>query len=255
MKFSRFLLMCSFFVATNTFTGFVLITSLYNEKIQKRLKEYIYCLEKNCAHGLIDEVHVIYDTSKDTPSKNKLLTYLKDKDLKIKYIKGRPSYGFCFDLANTLYPDRGIILSNADIYFDETLHTLEGYDLTNKFLALTRWEKDKNLTLNPYQKSKKGVVYHKNCSQDSWIFTTPIKMFPRYCSISLGTPGCDNSLAYVVWKKGLHIINPCLTIKCHHKHDSGIKHYSKERIYSEKKAVRIPFTKLNLRKYPLPIPY
>jgi hypothetical protein len=33
-----------------------------------------------------------------------------------------------------------VILANADIFFDATLNLLDGYDFTNKFFALTRYD-------------------------------------------------------------------------------------------------------------------
>jgi len=203
---------------------FVYITSLYNEQSEKRIDEYIQCLEKNLAHRLIKNFHVIYDTTSDSPSKDlPILDYLKSKNINITYIKGRPTYSFCFSLANELYPDQKIILSNADIYFNDTLTLLEDYDLTNKLLAITRWQVNPDGTLMPYM--RKHNIPSLN-SQDTWIFNTPFHVSENY-NIEIGTVHCDNLLAYYARKSELVVINPCLSIQCCHLHLSNVRNYSR----------------------------
>ena len=123
----------------NSHEKFKLIIGLYNETGIERSNEYITCLKNNMMHDSIDEIHVVYDTSKDDEI-NYLLNYLKVTKVKISYIQERPSFGYFFNLINNYYPDSKVILSNADIYFNETLRLLENYPLANKFLALTRWD-------------------------------------------------------------------------------------------------------------------
>ena len=199
--------------------NFNLITVLYNEKNEERAKEYIYCLEKNVKNDRIKTVHIIYDTSKDD-EKLFILNYLKSKNLPITYINTRPSYAFCFDLANTHYPDSKVILSNADIYFDETLFFLDGCSLSKTFLAITRWneEGDGSLFLQNILLDKKRCG-----SQDTWIFSTPIKIFGK--NIMLGVLGCDATIAYEAYKNGLTVQNPCLSIITRHLHLSSSRNY------------------------------
>ena len=230
--------------------GFVLMTSLFNETRRKRCKEYFYCLEKNLAHGLIDEIHILYDTSRDRPSRNMVLNYLKNKKVRITYTEGRSTYDFCFNLVNTLYSNRNIILANADICFDKTLSLLKYYCLEDRFLAITRWD----LT------NGKNVFLDHDYSQDVWIFKTPMKIFGS--NIKLGIPYCDNMIAYQAWKSGFEVINPSLEVKCIHVHESDLKHYSEDlKYYSDTFArlhcfgARVPFTTLNVKIYPQLIPF
>ena len=119
---------------------FVLITSLYNETNEARRQEYITCLKNNITHPMIKKIHIIYDKAKDDKNNNfrtvlKNLAMQEPKKLKITIISGRPSYSYCFELANTKYPNSSVILSNGDIFFNETLQTLDNYDLTGKMLS------------------------------------------------------------------------------------------------------------------------
>ena len=203
--------------AKNNDNKFILITMLYNEKNPKRVQEYITCLEKNLAHDRIDTIHVFYDTSNDYGN-NAMLKYLKSKEVVITYIEGRATYQDCFNLANERYPYSRIIISNADIYFNDTLKLLDDYNLTDKFLALTRWDVKRDCCIKPF-------TPFGSYSQDTWIFESPIRKF-NGPTIQLGTPGCDNKIAFQAHKSGLKVTNPCKTIQCCHVHLSGIRNYN-----------------------------
>lgn len=224
---------------------FKLITVLYNEENRARIAEYLTCLEINLAHNLIDKIHVVYDVSKDS-EETVILNYLKNKKIPITYTKDRPTYAFCFDLANKLYPNSRIILSNADIYFNTTLKTLDNYSLENTFLALTRWdiqEDNKKLVLH-------GFLYNpkKSCSQDFWIFSTPF-----YCNnstILMGIPRCDSTIAYSAQKSGLIVENPCFSIQGCHLHGSNIRNYTSSQACPQKGSLTIPYSSLNKKNIP-----
>ena len=200
---------------------FVLITSLYNENDNRRIQEYFYCLKRNNKHPSIKKIHVVYDTSKDTKTNNnKIIDFLKKRSsITITYTHGRPTFNFLFDLANTHYNGKKIIVSNADIYFDQSLKLLNNFDLTNKFLSLTRWEVLATGKLFPIFLSHAGPF-----GADTWIFNSPIEKF-QDLNFGLGTSDCDFRIIYQAYKSNLTVLNPCLDIKCCHMHLSNIRHY------------------------------
>jgi len=220
---------------------FTLITVLYNEKNEKRAQEYLTCLEKNRAHKKIASIHVVYDTSKDTETEKKtILNKLNEEHITITYIDSRPTYQFCFDIANAYYPDSKIILANADIYFDETLSLLDDYDLEGKFLALTRWDQQSNTTCYIH-----GIKIHpeESYSQDTWIFKTPID-FPN-SNILIGIPGCDTAIAYYAKENNFTVLNSCLSIKTHHLHESEIRNYDNSFKYPNETFLTTPYVLLS----------
>ncbi len=221
------------------YAKFKLITTLYNETNRARCAEYRLCLEKNLAHDVINEIHILYDTSKDD-EQNELLKYLETKNVTITLISGRPTYGYCFQLANTYYPNSAVILSNADIYFNTTLNQLEKYDLFNKFLAITRWDVYPNGQLHLFG----GMHYPRSDSQDVWIFRTPLRPFAND-NIRMGLLDCDGRIAFQARQAGLQVINPCKTIQCCHVHLSGVRNYP-ERVgsYPHHEAILIQGTSL-----------
>ena len=152
---------------------------------------------------------------------NTILKYLKTKPIKLSFVKGRTTFGQCFNIANTSYPNQNIIIANADIYFNETLNYLDEYDLSDKFLCLTRWDVEPNGNLKYFANSIG--------SYDVWIFKTPIRKF-LYDQIKLGTLNCDGAIAHQARVVGLKTSNPCKTVQCCHLHLSPIRNYSASRL-------------------------
>lgn len=229
---------------------FALITSLYNEKNEKRRKEYLFCLKNNLTHPMINQVHILYDQSKDTPT-NSFCDILKNiakqssNKLIVTKLMGRPSFSYCFELANKKYPDWSIILCNGDVFFNDTLSALQNYNLTDKLLALTRWNIVGKGSLNLnwlHDKQGKFRGDWAEFSQDAWIFDTPIRKIAGD-TIMLGTWNCDSLIAYAIGKSGLQIFNPCLTIQCCHLHLTEIRHYVA--IQAKGPFLALPWCKLN----------
>ncbi len=198
---------------------FVLITVLHNETHPELMAEYVHCLERNINHPSIDRVHVLYNTEYDD-SKNRLLQHLYRFDVPISYVQGSPTFGYCFRLANRKYPNRKIILSNPDIYFNRTLKLLEPFNLRNLFLAITRWHSTSSGRVYPYYLKKNGRYFPQAGSQDTWIFQTPLRS-PNADQIVLGTPWCEGRIAYQAKQSGLRVVNPCLSIQCCRMYHSG----------------------------------
>jgi len=221
---------------------FVLIIPLYNEKRNERIEEYQICLHRNLAHSLIKKIHVVYDSS-DDDQENKILSYLQSLGIETTILEKRATYGDCFQVANEFYPKQSIILSNADIFFNDTLNALIDFDLTDKFLALTRWNVTAEGQLDLYwccDAKGRFLPVSAATSQDVWIFKTPLRKFKD--DIPIGTWHCDARIVLAATMNGLKLLNPCLTIQCCHLHLSGIKNY--ERILTGTKILGVPWCHL-----------
>ncbi len=218
--FIIFALSLSFQIFAKGAEKLVLIINLYNEAHEERISEYLECLNRNFDHPQIDKIHVFYDTTKDETKDHIILDTLKSKNLEITFIEGRISFKKIFDFANTNYQGWRVVLANADIYFDETLQLAKEVNLFNSILALTRWNIQDDGTLKPYLFNGQPAVL----SQDVWIFDTPIKNFD-HLDIKLGTAFCDGYIAYLGYKAGYKLFNPCLSIISHHLHKSNVRNW------------------------------
>jgi len=204
---------------------------LYNETHPTRAQEYLSCLDKNLKHPQISKIHIFYDTSK---GEGRLLAEIKRRPVTVTLIKSRASFGHMFLVANNQYPDQKIILSNADIYFDETLAEIQDKHLEHALLAVTR--------LEPFYGRWRHFGSQRGWSQDVWIFKTPIMIPEKINALLMGTAGCDNYLAYDMQEAGIHVLNPCKTVCCFHMHQSKVRHWNFEK--SAHAKLPVPFCSL-----------
>ena len=157
----------------------------------ERRKEYDFCLKHNKESGYFNEI--------------------------IQF-NGRITYSDFFEQTSK-YPDDINVLSNLDIYFNDTI--LLAKEMTdNDAYALTRWE-PKGRKIVPFERKHSGAqAMH---SQDIWIIKG--KARPVNGNFNLGVAGCDNRIAYEL---SLHyrVTNPSDKIQCIHKHKDEARNYT-----------------------------
>lgn len=198
----------------NYFYMFNLVTTYYDTRNPNRQKEIDLCLEKNLENEHIEKIYLLNDKNYD-------LFFLpcEKKEKKIVQIvvndqnKNRLHFDYAISFINNNLHGQKCILSNSDIYFDDTLKKLINYDLTNVFCALLRHDN------NILDVTKVGC-------QDSWIFVSPLNINLEQCKFRFGCPGCDNKIAWIAKNANYKVINPAKTIVSHHVHSSGIRNYT-----------------------------
>lgn len=189
----------------------ILITPYFKTQDTNRNIELDRVLAKNVKSGLFERV-ILFCDPHTFPS-------LDDPKIKIIETTSRPSYLDFFKEGNT-YPGKMIVISNSDIFFDESLEFATDYIGDKKtVLALTRYE-----YVLQHDGSYLSHMVMGCDSQDSWIFTPVIKTKSMKISFGLGVPGCDNRLAFELSKK-YEVKNPSCSIKTYHLHESGFRTY------------------------------
>ena len=163
-----------------------------------RQKELDYCLKVNQKNPLIDRVYKFAN---------------------------RPTFHQFFEQTRKLPVEDINILANADIYFDDSLRYVVNIGPRDCY-ALTRWEIDEEYNVVSF---KDMHAYNKEAkpqhSQDVWIFRGPV-MKNVMGHFHIGQPGCDNRIAYEIFRGGYRITNPSLTIKAIHKHKEKERNYT-----------------------------
>lgn len=194
-----------------------LYTSYFISEDKKRQSEIDLCLKKNIENDLIKTIYLIIEEPIE----------FNIPKIKTVLIKGRPTYNVFFDLINqNTTENEWNIISNTDIYFDNTLHLLKKYS-KSYCLALTR-----------YEVTQTGIRFlNLKDSQDCWIFKGNIRKIEG--DFTLGTAGCDNAIANRIWKSGYQVINPSKSIKSYHVHTS------QHRTYDVNAKVPQPYLLLN----------
>jgi hypothetical protein len=207
-----------------------LITSLFNEKRADRMSEYLECLRRNLANDLIEKVVVFFEGDPSTVVNS-------SKKLSIVPIKDRPTYFDFFDYANRNLKNEIIIISNSDMYYDDSLRLLESIDFDNLFIFLTRW----------FVRSGGKVEFSLNhleaneYSADTLIFKAPLREFES--SFKIGTQGCDSRIAHEAAAVGYRVINPCHSVISYHLHISNVQN---DKRWEENKGPygKVPFSHL-----------
>jgi hypothetical protein len=196
-------------------SSFILLTGLYLDADAHRRAEFLECIRLNAKNCFIDQVVVFLEC--ETDPKLLLSSYPELASTKVILIshRRRLTYKDLFSYANSQLTGRRVMIANADIYFDETLGRLDGYELAGKLLCLSRWD---------VQANGCSRFFDYPSSQDAWIFVTPLREFP--CAFYLGVLGCDNRLAWEAARVGMEVSNPSRSVRAHHLHLTGVRRYS-----------------------------
>jgi len=125
---------------------------------------------------------------------------------------GKPTFSEIFDACRE---DSVNVIANSDIYFDldGIAHILNGIRPLTTF-ALSRWNVHADGTVNLYDHAD---------SQDAWVFLG--KPTGIDAPFTMGVPGCDNRLAWLMKEAGYIVLNPSLTIRAYHLHNVQWRSY------------------------------
>jgi len=208
----------------------ILITTYYKTMNIERNNEIDKCLLNNIHNKYIETIYLLNNQYFE-------FDFLDDiQKIKIKQIiiSTKNDYKLLFKDAilfiNHYLKDKVCILSNSDIYFNETLSLVSNLS-KNIFYALLRYEEDEN---NCFQIFSKDNI-PRNDSQDSWIFKSPLHVNVNRLNFEFGTLGCDNIFATIVSNNcNIQIRNPSLDIISIHVHTSNFRTYNeKNRIHGK----------------------
>ena len=243
IKLLILLVACNFLYSSD----FAIVTTMFNEQDNQRREEFVETLNLNISNKFISRIFIFFEEkpshenySKDD-SFEKIRKGIYHEKVTTIPINFRPSFSEMIGFANQFAPQSKIILSNADIYFDDTLALIENYHLHNSLLAITRYEKINNEWILHKQSYKINNLNYYT-SHDSWIFKTPFncKIEP---SFRPGFPSCEKFMGDV-FAHGYKIANPSLDIRSFHIHASDKRNFEDRDYYPFYPYCLVPLTKL-----------
>lgn len=192
----------------------ILLTGLYHDRDAGRRAELRECLRRNAENQLIQEIHLFNEES-IAPEDWRTDSVLSLNKVRLVQHGRRLTFRDLFDYSSHNLAGHGVIVANADIFFDDSLALLDSYDLGGRLLCLSRWDVQGDGSVN---------FFEHPASQDAWIFLAPIRNF--LCGFPLGVPGCENRLAWEAQQAGLKLANPARSIKANHLHLSQVRSYT-----------------------------
>ena len=188
---------------------FHVVTSYYRSDHIDRQKELDDCLLKNVENPYIQSIHLLNDQIyplEFLPDQRKIIQVVVEEDH-----KKRLGFDYAIRYINENLANQRFILTNSDMYFDDTLNLIQDRHFTNTVFAVSRYDN--------------GVLLHREDSQDSWMGIAPLRVDLSLCGFKFGIGGCDNRIAWVIHHAGYRLLNPSMTIRTHHLHQSNIRNY------------------------------
>lgn len=214
-----------------------LFVNYYRTADPERQKEINFCLEQNLSNPLID--NIIFFTIDLLEARNDAFDI--NRDMSFVSID-RPTYQDFFNEA-AKYPNDINIIANSDIYFDETIKFVEGMG-DNDAYCLTRWEYNDG-DIQPFFRIHgappewsqdcviwKGVNRLKNVGE-VWatnLQTNQDELIPY----TLGHPGQENHMSWLLKNAGYNVKNPSLSIRAIHVHKERSRPQYKYRIKGQR---------------------
>jgi FkbM family methyltransferase len=196
-----------------------LFCEIFVEKNPERLKEYVYCINKNVQNSNIKKIFLVcyeelYQSNQE---------YFKDlfhnlilPNQKIKLILDSVNKRFSFnkftELCKQYFEDGEIVAtSNLDIFFpdDEIWKNVD-----NDFFVPTKNTCALSLSRTEYINDDYSFIdqgaWNRCEFADAWIFKTPLKLtqesFP--CIVPVGSaPSCDNYMFYIMGQEYRKVFN------------------------------------------------
>jgi hypothetical protein len=199
----------------------ILVTTYYLTNNLERNEENKKCLKINFENQYIDKIillnNQIFQLNFINDYKKKIEQYIISTDT--DYIL---KYNDAINFINKNLKNKICILSNSDIYFDNSLSKITNKIIHNNFFALLRYDEDDDGTKKIFTRFNEP----RDDSQDCWIFKSPINIDLNKINFSFRTLGCDSLLAKHVFDTGLTITNPSLDIIATHVHKTEFRTYN-----------------------------
>ena len=192
-----------------------LLVNFFKSNNDKRNEEYLFALNRNIDNEYIDTIFLFVEDMSHVEG-------IESEKVKIVELDSRPTFQDIIDFGNKELKGQQCIISNTDIFMDDTLSHVKDNDISNLFLSLTRWDVKTDGTIEYYD------VENKGWTQDTYIYESPIDI--KDANFFVGLPGQENRLAYLAYEAGLNVINPSLLVIIKHFHltdytsDSNSRH-------------------------------
>lgn len=198
------------------------ITQYYQPEKKKRAAEIRKCLQKNCDSSVIDRIVLLNE--KSYRGSEPLLSHPKVQE---EIVGSRLTYATVLRyIAEAVPADAIVVFANADIYLDdETWPLLWSVDLSNKCFALLRWDE-----ATAEGGAGEPVLFGPRAdSQDTWVLRAADVKARTWdwsaLSFPFGQGGCDNAFAIEAFRQKFLVVNPALSLKTLHVHESGLRTY------------------------------
>ena len=225
---------------------YILLTQLYFETDKIKRDEISHCILLNIENKLIEMIVIFFETIEIIDCKEiyKMYPQLKHPKVVIEIVQVK--FPKSININRIIeYSNRFIgskcIISNNDIYYDHTLALIKKGKLlqNNEIVCLTR------TNVFEMKSSTTGVWQKHDASQDTWIYTSPIKSIKN--DVYLGWIRSDNLFAGELYRLGYRLSNPTNYINAFHYQHDNVTNASicKNHIHQQSGCMRVGFSEVH----------
>jgi hypothetical protein len=209
-----------------------LVQQYYKPSVARRRKEIDACLKANVENPLIDRI-VLLNEEACLPAP------FKTVKVEERVLGKRLTYADVFRLIAEAAPPGAIVaFANSDVFLDtSSTRLLWSADLTNKFLALLRWDVEGT---DEAALAAAKLFGPRPDSQDCWIVAADsvraaFKDDASFAGLDFpfGQGGCDNAITLELLRRKFVVANPALTLRTYHYHTSAVRNYDPRDIVSK----------------------
>jgi len=237
-------------IKTNIFDKpIAIIQQFYISKNLERHNENIKTLIFNVNNKFIDKIILLNERIYTDDE----LGITSDKIIQIN-INDRLTYKLAIEYAMVNLKNHYIILSNSDIFFDETINNIKYYNLNKhkSVICQLRLEYNNNI-------STSSVDWYRPDCQDTWIWysnclnlnNTQLNAF-NFC---LGIGGCDNRVCALFSALGAHCYNQPNDVKTYHFHTTQVRNWQNQEKINGLYNCIAPLNNINYKKFWVFHPY
>ncbi len=200
----------------------------FKHKKEDRRKELDYCTKHNIKNSAFDKVHILLEKEEDKQD------WMINPKVVVTNFGSRMSFRNFVEYSNNVDSGKNEIhvLTNLDMFFDNTILKLNENNIDNHLITLTRW----NIDLQ----TKKANFFNVNCSQDTWIWKGIVDLNKLDLDYFFGTPGIDNAVCGEFHEAGYKVINPSLDLKTYHLHQETKRDYTDDDVVRKRLYLLYP---------------
>jgi hypothetical protein len=225
----------------------ILLTQYYVPDKTARAKEINACLANNAACRYIDRIVLLNEKEYELP------VSIQTAKIEQEVVGGRLRFDTAFKWIYEKAPrDSYVVITNSDIYLDQSWKLLWSIGLDDTFLSLLRWD--------DVPGGEPKLFGPRADSQDSWVISANSVKARTWdwnaLAIPFGKGGCDNAINVELLRQKFRLANPCMNLITHHLHTSGYRTYDPQDIVERPAYMYLTPTGIHDLKpeYTLPVP-
>ena len=212
-------------------TQYFINTHQDEELQQRRQRELVTCLRKNCANKHINKIFLLNEKvyTKEELGLENVDNYDKIHQINIRR---RLLFSDIFKFVRTMQLYGYIIFGNADIFYDTSLDKLYTSQLARRPTMFCQTRLDWNDVEECAQLPRLHSEDLRNgSSQDSWLYHS--RWTPALCpplDFAFGQGGCDNHFCFVAAQLGFELYNEPFTVRTNHYHITSARTWPSEEL-------------------------